>query len=63
MRKMKKLTLDDPISNKTKKVSVVITDWFMILEALKKVKKWLLSNTTGENFRGEKVTKYFPGDE
>ena len=35
----------------------------MILEALKKVKKWLLSNTTGENFRGEKVTKYFPGDE
>ena len=35
----------------------------MILEALKKVKKWLLSNTTGENFRGEKVTKYFPSDE
>ena len=26
MRKMKKLTLDDPITNKTKKVSVVITD-------------------------------------
>ena len=26
MRKMKKLTLDDPIANKTKKVSVVITD-------------------------------------
>ena len=35
----------------------------MILKATKKVKKWLLSNITGENFRLGKKTKYFPGDE
>ena len=34
----------------------------MILKAIKKVKKWLLSNITGENFHEKKATKYFPGD-
>ena len=49
--------------NETKEVTVVIIDLFMILKAIKKVKKWLLSNVTGENFRRRKVTKYFSGDE
>ena len=32
------VTLDDPITNETKEVPVVIIDWFMILEAIKKSK-------------------------
>ena len=38
MRKMKKLSLDDPITNETKEVSVVIIGWFMKLKAIKKSK-------------------------
>ena len=57
------VTLDDPITNETKEVPVVIIDWFMILKAIKKIKKLLLSNITGENFHQEKATKYFPGEE
>ena len=56
------VTLDDPITTETKEVPVVTIDWFMILKATKKVKKWLLSNITGENFRRGKVAKYFLGD-
>ena len=63
MRKMKKLSLDVPITSETKEVPVVIIDWFMKLKAIKKVKKWLLSNINGENFRRGKVMKYFPGNE
>ena len=32
------VTLDDPITNETKEVPVVIIDWFMILKAIKKSK-------------------------
>ena len=36
----------------------------MILKAIKKVIKWLLSNRTENiNFRRGKVMKYLPGDE
>ena len=32
----KTVTLDNPITNKTKEVPFVIIDWFMILKAIKK---------------------------
>ena len=51
-------TLDDPITNETKAVPVVIIDWFMILKAIKNSKLV----TLGEDFRQGKVTKNFPSD-
>ena len=35
----------------------------MILKPIKKVKKWLLSSITRQNFRWGKVAKYCPGEE
>ena len=42
----KTVTLNNPITNETNKVPVVVID----IKSNKKVKKWLLSNITGENF-------------
>ena len=51
----KTVTLNNPITNETNKVPVVVID----VKSNKKVKKWLLSNITGENFHQGKVTKIF----
>ena len=51
----KTVTLNNPITNETNKVPVVVID----IKSNKKVKKWLLSNITGENFHQGKVTKIF----
>ena len=51
----KTVTLNNPINNETNKVPVVVID----IKSNKKVKKWLLSNITGENFHQGKVTKIF----
>ena len=57
------VTLDGPITNKTKELPVCCNNLLIYdIKSNKKVKKWLLS-ITGENFRPGKVTKYFPGDE
>ena len=53
------VTLDDPITNETKEVPAVIIDWFVILKTIKKVKKWLLSNMTGQIVRREKSDEIF----
>ena len=41
------VALDDPITNETKAVPVIIIDWFMILKAIKNSKMV----TLGEDFR------------
>ena len=46
-------TLDNPIANETKEVTVVITDWFMILKAIKKSKNGSSQIYLGELLLGK----------
>ena len=54
------VTLDDPITSETKKVPVVIIDWFMILKAIKKSKMVTLKYNWGKLSLG-KTHEIFSG--
>ena len=56
MRMMKNeepVTLDDPITNETKEVPVVIIDWFIILKAIKKSKNGYSQKNWGKSSLGK----------